>query len=74
MSTSASQKIEIRVSGMSCGNCQSHVHQALIETPGVQDAVVDLAGGRATVTYDAQRVTPERMAAAVRGAGYEAEV
>src|SRR5262249_14675585 len=42
---------ELRVAGMSCGNCARHVTDALQRVPGVHSATVDLAGGRAGVRW-----------------------
>jgi copper chaperone CopZ len=47
------------------------VERTLSATPGVSKASVDLAAASATVQYDAARVTPEALAAAVRKLGYE---
>lgn len=61
-----------RVSGMTCSNCQRHVRQAAEAVPGVDHAEVDLAGGRATVSFDPESTTPAAIAAAIAEAGYEA--
>lgn len=70
----APSKLTLAVSGMSCGHCRAHVQQALTALDGVREADVELATGRATVVYDASVVTPDRMAEAVREAGYRADV
>ncbi len=46
------QTIELKISGMTCGSCQSHVTKALQSAPGVQRAVVDLASGTARIEGD----------------------
>lgn len=63
---------ELKIVGMSCGNCVAHVTQALKEVPGVQNAEVKLEAGRATVQHENADV--QAMIAAVDDAGYEAEV
>lgn len=63
--------VELKVSGMSCGHCQSSVTKALKNVPGVQDAQVDLQSGRALVQGDA---APETLVNAVVEEGYGAEV
>lgn len=60
-----------RVTGMTCSNCVRHVRQAAERVPGVRDVEVDLAGGRATVTFDPAVTTPAAIAAAITEAGYE---
>jgi copper chaperone CopZ len=55
---------------MSCGHCLNAVNQALARVPGVQVEGVRI--GRAEVSYDGARVTPELLQAAVADAGYRA--
>ena len=59
------------IRGMTCGNCARGVERTLSATPGVTKAAVDLQGASATVQYEAGKVTPEALAAAVRRLGYE---
>jgi len=60
----------ISVLGMSCAGCAAGVRARLEEVPGVAGAHVNLATGTATVELD-EPVEPERLAQAVRDAGYE---
>jgi copper-transporting P-type ATPase V len=41
--------VELDVSGMSCGSCAARVQRTLAEQPGVSEALVNFATGRATV-------------------------
>lgn len=59
------------VKGMTCEGCRAAVTRVLKGVEGVSEAVVDLTGQRATVTFDPGRATPEQLAAAVQKAGYE---
>jgi len=63
-------KTELNISGMTCGHCQTAVSKALKSVPGVQDAQVDLASGKATV--DGQ-VDVQALIAAVVEEGYGAQ-
>jgi copper chaperone CopZ len=65
------ETLSLSIRGMSCGNCARGVERTLSATQGVSKATVDLAAGSATVQYDAGKVTPETLAAAVRKLGYE---
>ncbi|CAN5664875.1 heavy metal translocating P-type ATPase [soil metagenome] len=67
-------KVRIPVTGMHCAACQSRVQSALQKQPGVEDAAVNLMMGNATVTYDPETTTPERLVDAVRDTGYGAEL
>ena len=62
--------LTLHIEGMSCGHCLNAVNQALARVPGVQVEGVRI--GRAEVSYDGARVTPELLQAAVADAGYRA--
>ncbi len=64
---------ELAVRGMTCASCVAHVSRALKKVPGVDEAFVNLATERATVTHDA-RVDDSALIAAIEGAGYGASV
>jgi Cu+-exporting ATPase len=57
---------------MTCASCQHHVEQALLDTPGVEQARVDLMAHRASVVFDPALAAPEQLVAAIRSAGYDA--
>jgi copper chaperone CopZ/hypothetical membrane protein len=52
----APSTIDFRVEGMTCGSCAARVQRVLAKTDGVADAEVNLATGRAHVTF--QRPLP----------------
>jgi Cu+-exporting ATPase len=66
-------KAALSVRGMDCASCVAHVDKAIRSLPGVADVSVNLARGRASVTYDAGRVGLDRIAAAATAAGYPSE-
>lgn len=63
-------RYEIEISGMYCGHCEAKVETALLSVSGVTDAEADHGAGKAEVECDAD-VDGERLADAVRTAGYE---
>lgn len=65
------QTIELPIGGMTCGSCVRHVDAALRAVPGVVSQTVDLAGGRAVITFDPSAATVDAVCEAVRGAGFE---
>ncbi len=67
-----SEKIELKVTGMSCGHCENTVNKALTALDGVIKAVADHNAQKAVVEYDESRVNREAMVDAVVKAGYEA--
>lgn len=64
--------VTLAIAGMSCASCVGKVEKALRAVPGVVDAQVNLATGRASVRVLDGGVTPA-LVAAVEVAGYEAE-
>src|SRR3712207_6762694 len=70
----ATETIRIPVSGMTCAACQARVQRTLQKQPGVADASVNLMMQSATVTFDPQAVSPERLVDAIRATGYGAEL
>jgi copper chaperone len=59
---------QIRIEGMHCDHCVMAVKKELSKIPGVQ--VHEVRIGSASFVYDEQRVTPEKIKAAVEEAGY----
>ena len=66
------EQTTIAITGMTCGHCVAGVKRALGELDGVE--VQDVKVGSATVTYDPQVVTPERITQAIADEGYGAEL
>ncbi len=66
------ETVHIRVGGMTCAACQSHVQRALEQTPGVRKAAVNLMTAEATVAFDPQAVAPAALVDAIVDTGYEA--
>src|SRR6187200_2139572 len=67
-------RVHIPVDGMTCAACQVRVQRALTRVPGVADASVNLLAHQASVRYDAARVRPDELVAAIRRTGYEARL
>ena len=65
-------RIELQVGDMTCAACVSRVERVLRKEPGVLDASVNLATERAAVDYLPETVSPGRLQAVIRDAGYSA--
>ncbi len=65
--------VELQVTGMHCASCVSGVERALKEVPGVEEALVNLAGETARIRLNGP-LEPEDLARAVEKAGYGAVV
>ena len=68
------ETVMLKVSNMTCGSCVNHVTKSLAAVEGVSDVKVNLEKGTAEVVYDAGKVKPEILTAAVVKAGYPAAV
>jgi Cu+-exporting ATPase len=67
----ARDEITMTISGMHCATCATTIKDALEKLPGVSDARVNFALGKASVTYDAERTDPRGFRKAVEDAGYK---
>ncbi|WP_274435987.1 heavy-metal-associated domain-containing protein [Alicyclobacillus sp. ALC3] len=63
----------ITVKGMTCDGCVNSVTKALKGVSGVEKADVDLAGQKATVTFDDSKTNLAALKEAVEEAGYDAD-
>jgi Cu+-exporting ATPase len=63
--------IDLSIEGMTCASCVARVEKALASVPGVAEAAVNLANGRARVRLSGE-ADPAALIAAVEDAGYAA--
>lgn len=63
----------LAIQGMTCASCAGRVEKSLLKVPGVVTAEVNLALETALVTGSNKALTPEKLVAAVVGAGYQAQ-
>ncbi|NPV27663.1 MAG: copper-translocating P-type ATPase [Firmicutes bacterium] len=66
------EKVDLRILGMSCVACAGRVEKKLSSLPGVMRANVNFATEKATVEYNAGLVSIDELKQAVAEAGYEA--
>ncbi|GGJ35610.1 heavy metal translocating P-type ATPase [Deinococcus roseus] len=66
--------IELGVQGMTCAACVNRVERGLKKVEGVQEATVNLASERATITFDENQIQPQTLIDRIREVGYEAVV
>ena len=64
-------KIVLNVEGMSCSHCVNAVTKAVTALDGVSGVNVDLAEKKVTVEYDADRISPKAIGAAIEEEGYD---
>lgn len=68
----AFDRVELKLTGMSCAACAARIEKAINAVPGVIRAGVNFATEKAVVEYDGGRVSPAEIKRAVADAGYKA--
>src|SRR4051812_38850596 len=64
-------KLALPVEGMTCASCVNRIERFLKRTPGVEDAVVNLATEVATIRYLPDQVGRAELVGAIEDAGYD---
>jgi Cu+-exporting ATPase len=64
--------VRFPIEGMTCKSCASRITRAVRKLDGVERVKVDLGSDACAVAFDPARTSLVAIAAAVRGAGYEA--
>ena len=64
-------QIELPVEGMTCASCVNRIERFLKRTPGVEEAVVNLATEVATIRYLPDQVGRTELVGAIESAGYD---
>jgi Cu+-exporting ATPase len=64
-------ELSLAIEGMTCASCVNRIERFLKKTPGVEDAVVNLATEVATIHYLPGSVGRGELVAAVEAAGYD---
>jgi Cu+-exporting ATPase len=64
--------VEFPVSGMSCASCVARIEKGLSKMSGIQEAKVNFASEKASVTFDPSRVQMVDLVGTVKDLGYEA--
>ena len=65
-------EVLLPIEGMTCASCVTRIEKALGKVPGVREASVNLATGKARVAFDPAVATVDQLRAAVEKAGYTA--
>ncbi len=66
----AKDETTLTIGGMHCATCAITIQDALTEVPGVSNAQVNFALGKATIDYDAGLASESDLKKAVENAGY----
>ena len=68
------QTATLTVENMTCGTCPVVVKKALERVPGVSSTSVDFEKKTATVSFDPDKTTPERLTQATTEAGFPSKL
>jgi Cu+-exporting ATPase len=63
-------RLHVPITGMTCAACANRIVRAILNTPGVSNAFVNLATETATVLFDEKSTGGKQIEEAVKGAGY----
>ena len=66
-------KVELTVTGMTCGGCASKQQAFLEDIEGVKAAKVDYAANKATVTFDSEKTSKETILASLEDSPFPAK-
>lgn len=70
-----SERCVLKITGMTCAGCAAAVKMAAKKVDGVSAIEVSYEDGRAIVTFDPAKTSPDAIAKAVtKGSGFKAEV
>jgi Cu+-exporting ATPase len=67
----APAELSLPIEGMTCASCVNRIERFLKKTPGVEEAVVNLATEIATIRYLPEQAGRAELVAAVEAAGYD---
>jgi copper chaperone len=67
-------RVQLTITGMTCGHCRQKVENALNGVDGVFSALVNLEAGEAEVDFDEKRTDAATLVQAVEASGYGAAV
>lgn len=66
-----SEKIKLKISGLTCNHCKLKVEKALKTLAGVESVQVNLEAGEAEIPFNSAKNSEDELKAAIREAGYE---
>lgn len=70
--TAPMANVEFDIGGMTCASCVNRIERKLKKLDGVQEANVNLATERSTVSYDPSKLAVPELISAIENAGYTA--
>lgn len=65
------ERLILKIGGMSCASCAQTIEKALKKTKGVREAQVNFATEKASLSYDPSRVTLKKIREVIEETGYQ---
>ena len=65
------ERLTLKIGGMSCTSCSQTIEKALKKTKGVREAQVNFATEKASLSYDPSRVTLKKIREVIEETGYQ---
>lgn len=66
-----SERIKLKISGLSCNHCKMKIEKALKTLAGVENVRVELEAGEAEVDFDPAKISETELKRVIVDAGYE---
>ncbi len=67
----AEQKTTLKVTGMTCGGCESAVRRALAQLDGIRDVTASHSQNIVGITYDSDKVNLDTVKSRIQALGYQ---
>src|SRR5512141_1003758 len=64
------KQVTLPITGMTCANCSNTIERNLKKLPGVEQATVNLASEKASVTFDPRQVGESQIRSLIGDLGY----
>ena len=65
------EKIEIKVTGMSCGHCEAKIQEAVSKLPGVKKVAASRMNGTVTIKSEPNTLNLQTVKEAIESLGYQ---
>ena len=68
------RSVTLKITGMSCAGCASHIHAALSQSAGIISDEVKYPGDVAIIKYESSKISEKEIIAVIEKTGYKAVV
>ena len=68
------KKVLLNIIGMHCSTCSINIDGKLEDTDGVSFSATSYSKQQTEVSFDPNKITPQKIIAIIKGVGYDAKV